>query len=207
MNYPAPISNSENLLALTQSISDEIATYPVEVFMTFLMQVLEESALPTMATDLRVNGIGGFAQATTEQERRNILFNAIKTRSRVGTVGALKDAVMTFGYSEPIIIEGAADAPITYNGGNNYNGLIQYQGGNGGWATFAVILPEAELISLTSTEIDQLVQYVNHWKRASTKLIGIGYFDTVDPDYSGLFDYDGTIDYSAIPAQTVIFVT
>lgn len=207
MNYPAPISNSDNLLALTRSISDEVGTYPVEVYLTFLMQILEETALPTMASDLRVNGIGGFAQATTEQERRDVLFSAIRTRSRIGTVGALQDAVMTLGYSEPIIIEGAANAPVTYNGGSNYNGILQYQGGNGGWATFVVVLPEAELIGLTATEIDQLVQYVNHWKRASTKLIGIGYFDTVDPDYSGLFSYDGTIDYSAIPSQTVIFVT
>jgi hypothetical protein len=175
--------------------------------MTFMMQVLEETAIPTMATDLGVNGIGGLAVATTEQERRNVLFNAIKTRLRIGNVGALQDAVVTLGYSEPIIIEGAADAPVTYNGLNNYNGILQYQGGNGGWATFVVVLPEPELISLTATEIDLLVQYINHWKRASTKLIGVGYFDTVDPDYSGLFNYDGTIDYSAIPAQTVIFVT
>lgn len=207
MNYPAPIQNSDNLLALTRSISDEVGTYPPEVLMTFMMQILPSTALSTMATDLGVNGIGGFAQATTEQERRDVLFAAIRTRSRIGTLGALKDAVMTLGYSEPIIIEGAADAPVTYNGGNNYNGIIQYQGGNGGWATFVVVLPEAELIGLTTTEIDLLVQYVNHWKRACTKLIGIGYFDTVDPDYSGLFNYDGTIDYSAIPQQTVIFVT
>jgi hypothetical protein len=207
MNYPAPIQNNDHLKFLAQSITDELATIPVESVMTFMMGILEETALTTMASDLGVNGVGGFAQASTEAERREVLFNAIKTRKRIGTVGALQDAVMTLGYSEPIIIEGAADAPVTYNGGNNYNGVIQYQGGNGGWATFVVVLPEAELIGLTATEIDQLVQYVNHWKRASTKLIGIGYFDTVDPDYSGLFNYDGTIDYSAIPAQTVIFVT
>tara|TARA_R110000851_G_scaffold54623_1_gene128726 strand:+ start:2430 stop:3053 length:624 start_codon:yes stop_codon:yes gene_type:complete len=207
MNYPAPIANNPHLLAIAKSISDELATIPVESVMTFMMQVLESTAIPTMATDLGVNGVGGLAVANTEQERRDILFNAIKTKMKLGTIGALQDAVVTLGYSEPIIIEGAADAPVTYNGGNNYNGIIQYQGGNGGWATFVVVLPEAELISLTQTQIDLLVRYVNHWKRACTKLIGIGYFDTVDPDYSGLFNFDGTIDYDAIPAQTVIFVT
>lgn len=207
MNYPAPIQNNEHLLALARSISDEIETYPSEVFLTFLMQITPTEGLTAMATDLGVNGIGGFAQAATEQERRDVLQNAIRTRSKVGTPWALKQAIQTLGYSEPILIEGAADAPVVYNGGNNYNGILQYQGGNGGWATFTVILPEAELVSLTQSEIDLLVKYVNHWKRACTKLIGIGYFDTVDPDYSGLFNHDGTIDYNAVPAQTVIFVT
>jgi hypothetical protein len=207
MNYPAPIQHNEHLLALSRSFTDEFDTMPIEDVMTFMFGLLQATALSTMATDLGVNGVGGFAQAATEQARRDILFNAIKTRKRIGTLGALQDAVMTLGYSEPVVIEGATDAPVLYNGGNNYNGLIDYQGGNGGWATFAVVLPESELVGLTVTEVDQLVQYINHWKRACTKLIGIGYFDSADPEYDGLFNYDGTLNYDAIPTQTIIFVT
>lgn len=207
MNYPAPISNNEHLKFLAQSITDELATIPVESVMTFMMGILEETALSTMATDLGVNGIGGLAVAVTEQERRDILFNAIKTRKVVGTVGALQDAVVTLGYSEPIIIEGAANAPVILNGTWVLSGSTPLNGGNGGWATFVVVLPEAELIGLTATEISLLVQYINHWKRASTKLIGIGYYDNINATLNGQFVLDGIWTLDGGSYQTVIFVT
>jgi len=204
---PTPIASVPHLKGLDDAVIDRVNQFPVEVVMTFLMGVLEESALNTMATDLSVNGIGGFTQAQTEEERRDILFNAVRTRKRTGTPWAIKRAVETLGYSTPVIIEGYGPAITTYSGQNNYTGIIQYNGGGGGWAQFVVVLPEAELIGLTQTEIDELVQYINHWKNARSKLVGIGYYDTLDPQYDGLFTYDGNTTYSGLPQNTIIFVT
>ena len=204
---PTPIASVPHLKGLDDAVIERVDNFPVDVVMTFMMGILRESALDTMATDLSVNGIGGFAQATTESERRDILFNAIRTRKRIGTPWAVKRAIETLGYSTPVIIEGYGNAPIIYNGGNNYNGIVYYNGGNNGWAQFVVILPEAELIGLTSTDIDQLVQYINHYKNARSKLVGIGYYDSLSPQYNGLFTYDGGTNYSGLPQNTIIFVT
>ncbi len=204
---PYPIANEPSLAGLDNAVIDRVNQFPVSVVMTFLMGNLETTALPTMATDLMVNGIGGFALATTEQERRDILFAAVRTRKRIGTPWAVKTAIETLGYSTPELIEGYGNAPVTYSGNNNYNGNITYSGGDNAWAQFVVILPEAELISLTATEIQQLVDYVNYYKNARSKLVGIGYYDSINPIYDGQFVYDGSADYSGNPSNTIIFVT
>ena len=106
-----------------------------------------------------------------------------------------------------MIIEGYGNAPVTYSGTSNYTGAINYNGGNNGWAQFVVVLPEAELIGLTASQIAELVQYVNHYKNARSKLVGIGYYDSLLPEYDGLFTYDGSADFSGLPTNTIIFVT
>jgi P2-related tail formation protein len=159
-----------------------------------------------MATDLGVNGIGGLAQATTEQERRDVLLNAVRTRRRAGTVFALKRAIETLGYSTPTILEGIGNEPIVYDGTYTYDGDITYSGGNNGWAQFMVILPESELVGLTQSQIDLLVQYINYHKNERSELVGVGYYGTQVPLYDGQFNYDGTADYNGLPTQTIIFV-
>jgi P2-related tail formation protein len=200
------LANIEHIRVFDDMVEQRCVDFPVEVVMTFLMQVLEESALSTMATDLGVNGLGGFALTTTIEEKRNMLANAIQRRKRIGTVGALRDAIIELGYSQPIIIEGASNLPWVYDGSYQYSGSIGYQGGNNGWATFVVILPEAELVSLTQAQIDELVAYINHYKNARSKLVGLGYFTTLPANYDGMFVYDGSVNFDGIPAQTVNFV-
>jgi P2-related tail formation protein len=200
------VANIPHIRVFDDMVEQRCTDFPAHVVMTYLMYVLEETALTTMATDLGVNGIGGFALVQTEAERRQMLQNAIARRRRMGTIGAVKDAIMELGYSQPIIIEGAANLPWVYDGQYLFNGNINFQGGNNGWATFVVLLPEAELVSLTQAQIDELVAYINHYKNVRSHLIGLGYFTTLPPNYDGMFVYDGSASFDGIPAQTVTFV-
>jgi hypothetical protein len=204
---PNSIESVDHLAVFDQVAEERFNALEVEVVMTFLMNILPATAIGTMATDLSVNGVGGLAQATTEAERRQVLLDSIATRKKIGTPGAIKRAVQTLGYSEPELIEGYGDAPVIHNGDNLHNGAIYHNGGNNGWAQFVVILPESELTPLTSAQIDELVQYVNHYKNARSKLVGIGYYDSVIPIHDGQFTHDGTADHSGTPANTIIFVT
>jgi len=204
---PSSIGSVDHLAVFDQVAEERLGALEVELVMTFLMNILPSDAIGTMATDLGVNGVGGMLQATTEAERRQVLLDSISTRKKIGTPGAVKRAVQTLGYSEPTIIEGYGNAIVTYSGNNLYNGSINYNGGNNGWAQFVVILPEAELTPLTTAQVDGLVQYINHYKNARSKLVGIGYYDSLIPQYNGQFNYDGTADYSGSPANTIIFVT
>lgn len=207
MSLATSIQNIEHIRQLDDTVANRIENFPVQVVMTMLIQILESSALTTMADDFLVNGIGGFAQASSEAEKRAILQGALRIRRKMGTVGAVKRAVETLGFSTLEIIEGAADLPISYDGSSLFNGNINYQGGNNGWATFVIILPEQELVSLNSQEIQELVDYINYYKNERSELIGIGYYDAADPNYDGDFIFDGTINYDGVPQQTVIFVT
>jgi P2-related tail formation protein len=200
------VANVEHIRIFDEMVEQRCADFPVDVVMTYLMYVLQTSALPTMATDLGVNGLGGFTLAQTEAERRDLLQNAIARRKRMGTIGAVRDSITQLGYSTPIIIEGASNLPWIYDGSYQFNGGINFQGGNNGWATFVVILPEAELVSLTQAQIDELVAYINHYKNVRSHLVGIGYFTTLPVDYDGLFVYDGSASFDGIPAETVTFV-
>lgn len=207
MALASSIQNIEHIRQLDDTVANRIENFPVTVVMTMLIQILESSALTTMADDFLVNGIGGFAQASSEQEKRDILQNALRIRRKMGTVGAVKRAVETLGFSTPEIIEGAADLPIVFDGSNLFNGNINFQGGNNGWATFVIILPEQELVSLTTEEIQELVDYINYYKNERSELIGIGYYDAQAPEFNGGFVFDGTINFDGNPQQTIIFVT
>jgi hypothetical protein len=200
------ISTLPQFTVFENMVVDRFAALPVEVVMTFLLQLLQDTAIGTMATDLGVNGIGGLAQANTEQERRDVLLNAIRTRRRAGTVFALKRAIETLGYSNPIILEGVGDVPVVYDGTYIYDGYINYAGGNNGWAQFMVILPENDLVGLTQAQIDLLVQYINYHKNERSELIGVGYYGTQLPLYDGQFNYDGSAYYNGLPNETIIFV-
>lgn len=200
------VANVPHIAIFDAMVEDRCANFPVEVVITFLMQILPATALGTMATDLGVNGIGGFAQAQSEQERRDILSNAIRTRTRAGTPWALKRAIETLGYSTPIILEGVGNSPVVYDGTYQYNGNIDYQGGNNGWAQFMVVLPESELVSLSQAQVDQLVQYINFYKNERSELVGLGFFSTLPANYDGLFQHNGQVQYDQVPAETLIFV-
>lgn len=204
---PSSIAQHDHLRIFDEVADDRFSNIDTGLIITFLMNSLAESAIGTMGYDLGVSGVGGLAQANTVAERRLVLQNAIRTRKRIGTPGAIKDAVVTLGYSVPVIIEGYGNAPVNYSGNNNYTGSIQYSGGNNGWAQFVVVLPEAELVGLTASEVAELVQYVNHYKNARSKLVGIGYYDSLLPEYDGLFTYDGAAEYGGLPTNTIIFVT
>ena len=164
MSLPSSLSSIPHIEALDQVVADRIDNFPVEVVMTFLMQILPESALTTMADDFLVNGIGGFAQANSTQERRNVLLNAIRTRRRMGTVGAVKRAIQTLGYSEPEILEGYGNAPVVHDGSILHNGTLTHSGGDNGWAQFVVILPELELTGLTTEQSNVgIIFSLNHF--------------------------------------------
>jgi P2-related tail formation protein len=200
------VANIDHIRVFDEMVEQRCADFPADVVMTYLMFVLQSTALPTMATDLGVNGLGGFALAQTDDERRTILQNAIAIRKRMGTIGAVRDSITMLGYSDPIIIEAAANLPWVYNGAYQFNGNINFQGGNNGWATFVVLLPESELVSITQPQIDELVAYINHYKNVRSHLVGLGYFTTLPPNYDGMFVYDGSASFDGIPAETVTFV-
>jgi len=201
------IAHIDHLAVFETLLEQRSDDFPVEAVMTYMMQTLEESAMPTMAFDLNVSGLGGYSQATTEQEKRDILFAAIKTRKLVGTVGALKDAIVNLGYSSPTVLEGQDNLYYSYNGSIYFSGAITYSGGSNGWAYFTVILPELELTPLSADQISELVAYINHWKNVRSRLVGVGYYAAVDLLYDGNFYFDGQANYDGKPTETTIFVT
>ncbi len=205
-SLPGSIAINSHISAIDALVEERMDGFPVEVVMTYLMSILEATAMSTMATDLNVNGVGGMALANTEEERREVLLNAIRTRRKIGTPSAIKDAVQTFGYSEPEIYEGPQGQNILFSGTSLYNGVNYFVGGTIDWAEFYIVLPEVELVSLTSDELEQLASSIKHWKNERSHLIGIGYISSVAPDFDGVFDFDGAINYDELITNTVTFV-
>ena len=205
MSLPSSIT-ADHIRVFDEIVAGRIESLPAELGMTFLMQILPATAISTMATDLSVNGIGGLAQATTETERREVLLNSIRTTRRIGTPGAIKRAVQTLDFSEPIIVEGPQGQYVYYDGTFVHDSSVWFSGGTTDWAEFYVLLPEAELVSLTASEIDELAAYINYYKNERSKLIGIGYAISVIPVYDAQFDYDGSALYDGNPTGSVTFV-
>lgn len=186
---PSSIASQDHLRVFDEVAEERFSNLDTGIVITFLMNYLDVDAVGTMGYDLGVSGVGGLAQAATEQERRDVLSNSIRTRKIIGTPAAIKNAVQTLGFSEPEIIEGYG-----------YPSSVA-------WAQFVVVLPEIELIGLTTDEVNELVDYINHYKNARSKLWGIGYYDPQTPTYNGVINHGGAYNHSGNSANVIIFVT
>ncbi|ACF12738.1 putative phage tail fiber protein [Chloroherpeton thalassium ATCC 35110] len=107
--------------------------------------------------------------ANTDDERRQLLRNAISWHRYKGTKFAIVQALQAIGYSAVSITEGAS-ANI-YDGAMSYSGSALYDGGGTtNWAVFSVSATAPEGQTLDDAEYARVRKLINNMKPARTKL-------------------------------------
>jgi len=142
---------------------------PVDKTLVYLIDTVDANALPILAEQFDILGIKGYGFATTEQEKRDVIRNAIELHRYKGTVWAIKEALRKIGLIVLRIDEGDdINAIIYYNGAIDYDGTQTY-GSGGHWAFFRVVFdpmvnpyPTPELLAVATAIINEYKNVRSH---------------------------------------------
>lgn len=170
------IKSKEHLRIFDDLASIRFAALELEKILIYILDTVDEKALPILADQFDLLGNKGWTLAKTTQEQRDLIKRAIELHRYKGTPYAIKRAVQSVGYYGITLIEGGSGAQ--YNGEFKYNGFITYGGGN--WATFRAILDIGESKGINDIETPQALALIEEYKNVRSKLISLGYKATLN---------------------------
>lgn len=127
------IANSQHLTNFLDTFIHSLNDIDVGLVLVQYPDLCPAVALPYLAEQYDVLGYKGYALATTEAQKRQLIKNAILLHRTKGTPSAIRNAILSLGFDKVIIREGTG---ITYNGAFNFDGSKTYSGGN--WYNFSV---------------------------------------------------------------------
>ena len=168
------IRNVEHLKVFEQLMEARFAALDIEAVLIYIIDNVDASALYFLADQFDVLGYKGWLLATTDQERRDLIKNAIELQRYKGTPWAVKEAIKKFGYADVTIQERLLiTPPPTHNGVFQHNGQIVH-GGNS-WATFRVIIDATNSGTITSQQISILRELIDEYKNVRSLLIDLSF--------------------------------
>lgn len=130
---------------------DDIDLSPV---MCYLADVVDKSALPWLAVQFDVDGFKGFDQCRNDDQKRELIKNAINLHRHIGTVWGIKKACSIIGFDPKRIEE---NVPVTPGGPNV-------------WCAFRIEFDPSVLDYFTSDTLAMLRIFVNYYKNARSIL-------------------------------------
>lgn len=199
------ISSIPHLAAFDAMANARMNAIEVENLLVYVIDSVSASALPTLARQFDVEGFRGYGLATTDEQRRGIIKQAIELKRYMGTVWAIKQAMQAVGYTDATLIEGVDTGDPDTD-----------------WARFKIESVLGDTIGVGGAVESDLAKLVREYKPARSYLEGISYtiaiqdildeitdtlnilFEapTLDEDlgyfarfYNGAHTYNGSIKY------------
>jgi len=179
---------SDRHVIIADSIKYQPHTYAFDIWMQQFFNRMDVSkvliyfidkvsidVLPILAEEFDVLGNKGWNFATTEDEQRELIKQAIMLHRYKGTPWAVEEAVKMGGITGATLVESCGDDPDT------------------GWAVFRVVTP-IDLVSDPEVN-EKVVTLVNVYKNARSVFQGVLY----PLIYDGTYLYDGTRHYVGVP--------
>lgn len=155
------IADVKHFVAFDKVVHERFANYPLDRLLVYLIDTVDESALPFLAEQFDVLGYKGMRLAKTVEEKREIIKKAIEVKRHAGTTWAVREALRSIGYPDAIITENAGTNP-------DY-----------GWAQFRINIDVGEK-PISADNIAELVEMINIYKRYSSHLLDISYTIVID---------------------------
>jgi P2-related tail formation protein len=166
---PDSLSTAQHLVAFDQLAAERYSQLDLDRVVTYLIDIVSESALEHLANQFDVLGYKGYKQAATVAEKREIIKNAIELKRYMGTVWAVKQAMKSVGYGGAQLVEGAGVGPT-------------------GWAQFRVVSDLGENGGLTDNSAIELTALINEYKNVRSHLLDISYTANTQDFFGGLTD-------------------
>ena len=154
----------------------------LDVLSIYDIDQVDVSALYDLADQFNVLGLRGWLLAGTEQQRRDLIKEAIQLHQTAGTPFAIKRVMALVGYPNATIKENPGnfyDSEWTYDGTRAYSGAQLGE--------FVVTL-DSQQSKVSGELIDLIVALINEWKNARSKLLDLRIGDI--SLFSNLMQYD-----------------
>lgn len=160
------LETDPSFVAIDKAIDTRIQDVPLETLIVMLVDLVHVSALPWLAEQFGVTGDRGWNLATTEQQQRNLIKNAIGLYRTRGTPYSVRAALAAIGFGNCIIREGVA---IFYDGQFTHNGTQDY-GGNAPFNYMVQLGPDRVP---TAPELDLIERLVKEYAPVRANLVAI----------------------------------
>jgi len=105
------VSNVEIAQVAHDVVADRWDNFDLSGFLVYLVDGCAAAALPYLAEQFNVAGLAGFAVATSEEEQRELIKQAILLHKYMGTPYAIRRACETVGFPVIILDEGVPSDP------------------------------------------------------------------------------------------------
>ena len=214
---PKSISKAPHVAAFDSLAETRLAALDPSVVITYLIDTVSASALPYLAETFDVMGYKGYRLATTDEQRREIIKQAIELKRRMGTAWAVRQALSAVGFgSEAVIVESC---------GTTGNPSID-------WAIFRVEIDLGDSVGISGTLEDEATALINEYKNVRSHLDSITYkavvsdtlvipvdddellidvatgaesdtLDYFDLYYDGSWSLDGTFNYDETKSEAL----
>lgn len=186
-NIASALKRSDHITAIGRVSRQELNEIPVNALLMYVVDQVPADALYYLASQFNVLGWKGWNLTTTEQDRRNLIKSAIVLHRKKGTPFAIKEAIRQVGFEQADVIEGVG---IDYDGAHNFDGSINYSGGN--WATFRVIIEVGNDVEINPTLSQNLISLINEYKNARSTLLDVSFRLTLGDtlNYNEMLEYD-----------------
>lgn len=152
------IAGVPHLAAFDAMVAARMNSVELESLLVYVIDTVSASALPALARQFDVEGFQGYGIATTDAQRRAIIKQAIELKRYMGTVWAIKQAILTVGYTGAVLVEGIdmGDPAID-------------------WARFSVTTELGDTVGLDGVSQSYLAKLIREYKNVRSYLEGIAY--------------------------------
>ncbi len=165
------ISSVPHLAAFDTVVAARMSSLELDSLLVYIIDTVTASALPILAKQFDVEGFRGYGLATTDEQRRNIIKQAIELKRYMGTVWAIKQAMLAVGYTDAVLIEGIDTGDPSTD-----------------WARFKIESELGDTVGIEGTSQSDLAKLVREYKPARSYLEGISYRIAISDTLKPLID-------------------
>ncbi|MEB7937389.1 MULTISPECIES: phage tail protein I [Escherichia] len=90
---PPPLASDERFSILANIAAERFAQLDLTALMVYLVDLVDASALPTLAEQFHVQGLEGWLFTTDEREKRELIKQAIELHKYKGTIWAVRQVL------------------------------------------------------------------------------------------------------------------
>lgn len=155
---PDPLTSAPHIVAFDTLAAARLDAIELDAVLVYLIDSVSASALPFLADQFGVSGLRGYRQAQTEQDKRNLIKQAIELKRYMGTVYAIKQAMISLGYGEALLVEGIDEGTPAID-----------------WAKFKVQVDLADSFGLDGDSASNLTALINEYKNVRSHLLSIDF--------------------------------
>jgi len=152
------ISGVPHLAAFDKVAFTRMNSVEIDSLLVYIIDTVPASALSTLADQFDVLGFRGYGLATTDEQRRTIIKQAIELKRYRGTVWAIKQAMINVGYTDAVLVEGVDTGDPDTD-----------------WARFKIESDLGDTIGVDGISQSDLAKLVREYKPQRSVLEGVSY--------------------------------
>lgn len=173
------IAGIPHLAAFDAVASARMNAVEIENMLVYIIDTVSASALPVLARQFDIEGFRGYGLATTDAQRRAVIKQAIELKRYMGTVWAIRQAMLAVGYEGATLVEGIDTGdPAT------------------DWARFSIESVIGDTVGVDGASQTELAKLIREYKPARSWLQGISYVLSIS-DTLGTLNDELNITYEA----------